>query len=565
MNTALKTSLALAAASMVGHAAAQLTMYSAEGFRGNGYKTEKAVDRIEGQGYGDMIGSVYIESGNWELCDDTQFRGRCVALSPGRYPSLAATGLQNRVMSMRRLDAAPPASRTEVTLYDERNFGGQAMTTRSSLSGLRAQDFNDRAASIVVTGGSWEVCEHNDFGGRCVLLSPGRYPSIDRLGMADRISSLRPVGGSPADVPAAAPPMSVGEMRLYDRERFGGRTLTVREDMPSLRREDFNDMASSITVMAGTWEVCSDPRYAGRCVTLQPGQYPTLESMALNDRISSVRRVAGTPAPVPMVPSATFYEQEGFRGRSYAAHESNGNFDRAGLSVRAASIDVQVGRWDVCEDPRFGGKCVSLQPGRYPSIASLGLSDRVASARAFGADGKIVIGADGNGGEWGRGNGMGESNGRPPQGVFDPRRRDNEPLYEAQVKSVRQIVATSDQQRCYVNQDPVPASRDANVGAAIAGALLGGILGHQVGGGSGKDIATIGGVIAGAAIGSRVGGRMADGRAEDAAQRCTTTQAQGQPAYWDVTYDFRGIEHRVQMTTPPQQTIRVNAEGEPRL
>ena len=38
----------------------------------------------------------------------------------------------------------------------------------------------------------------------------------------------------------------------------------------------------------------------------------------------------------------------------------------------------------------------------------------------------------------------------------------------------------------------------------------------------------------------------------------------GGPHFWDVTYTFRGIEHQVQMNQPPQSTIIVNADGEPR-
>jgi len=46
-------------------------------------------------------------------------------------------------------------------------------------------------------------------------------------------------------------------------------------------------------------------------------------------------------------------------------------------------------------------------------------------------------------------------------------------------------------------------------------------------------------------------------------QRCENTA--GTPAYYEVTYNFRGQEHRVQMTTPPGRTIVVNANGEPRI
>jgi len=40
--------------------------------------------------------------------------------------------------------------------------------------------------------------------------------------------------------------------------------------------------------------------------------------------------------------------------------------------------------------------------------------------------------------------------------------------------------------------------------------------------------------------------------------------ADARPAYWDVVYNFRGQQHRVQMTSPPGQTVTVNGAGEPR-
>ena len=47
-------------------------------------------------------------------------------------------------------------------------------------------------------------------------------------------------------------------------------------------------------------------------------------------------------------------------------------------------------------------------------------------------------------------------------------------------------------------------------------------------------------------------------------QRCESQPSQAQPQYWDVTYTFQGLEHRVQMTASPGSTITVNAQGEPR-
>jgi uncharacterized protein YcfJ len=46
-------------------------------------------------------------------------------------------------------------------------------------------------------------------------------------------------------------------------------------------------------------------------------------------------------------------------------------------------------------------------------------------------------------------------------------------------------------------------------------------------------------------------------------QRCQQV-ASTTPAYWDVSYLYRGMEHHVQMTAPPGRTITVNGNGEPR-
>ncbi len=86
------------------------------------------------------------------------------------------------------------------------------------------------------------------------------------------------------------------------------------------------------------------------------------------------------------------------------------------------------------------------------------------------------------------------------------------------------------------------------------------MLGHQVGGGSGKDIATAGGAVAGAAIGANVGN---DNYGSRDVRHCEDV-ASTTPEYWDVTYNFHGSEHRVQMSAPPGPTITVNEDGEPR-
>ena len=79
----------------------------------------------------------------------------------------------------------------------------------------------------------------------------------------------------------------------------------------------------------------------------------------------------------------------------------------------------------------------------------------------------------------------------------------------------------------------------------------------QVAEGRGRDVATGVGALAGGAVGANVGSQYGGGYSQDV-QRCAYTQDSGRPDYYDVTYKFRGYEHRVQTTAPPGPTILVN-------
>ena len=46
--------------------------------------------------------------------------------------------------------------------------------------------------------------------------------------------------------------------------------------------------------------------------------------------------------------------------------------------------------------------------------------------------------------------------------------------------------------------------RDRNEGAAVAGAIIGGVLGNQIGSGSGRTAATVGGAVVGGLVGNEV-------------------------------------------------------------
>lgn len=90
--------------------------------------------------------------------------------------------------------AAPAWARA--TFYENDNFQGQSFSTNRQVGNVVNIGFNDRALSIVVTEGRWEVCGDVRFGGACRVLREGSYPSLRAMGMNDRISSLRPLGAN---------------------------------------------------------------------------------------------------------------------------------------------------------------------------------------------------------------------------------------------------------------------------------------------------------------------------------------------------------------------------------
>lgn len=356
---------------------------------------------------------------------------------------------------------------------------------------------------------------------------------------------------------------AAAQVTFYENEGYTGRSFNTGQTVRDFTRYGYNDVSSSVVVASSRWEVCEDVRFGGRCAILRPGNYPSLANTGLNNRISSARPISRNaqidedryaPQPIAAYNAAaqiTFYENEGYAGRSFTTQQQVNNFSDGGFNDRASSVVVTGSRWEVCEDARFGGRCTVLRRGNYPSLADTGLNNRISSVRPVGNNAQL----------------QDDRYAPQPAAVYDNRRRENERLYEANVTSARAVVTNSQQQRCWVEQQQVAAqpNNGTNVPGIAIGAVIGGILGHQVGKGTGKDLATVAGAVGGGVLGNNVGNNVAGQQVgTQSVQRCSNVNVQSAPQYWDVTYNFRGVDHSVQMTTQPGQTITVNAQGEPR-
>jgi hypothetical protein len=293
-------SVGLAAAALAaGPAAAQLILFEHDNFGGRRTELYGPTPDLATSGFNDMVSSVVVERGQWQICENAYYSGRCVTLRPGNYVSLGQFSLNDAISSARPEGGGgggrPPAGgyRNRVVLYEGFNFTGRSYTFDRDTVNLDNVGFNDRAQSAMVSSGSWTLCEDAEYRGNCHVLGPGNYASLGDL--SRRVSSLRQGDfGGASGSSGNYPPSWGGNTRLilYEGYNYGGRQFVVdRNRFDNLDGTGFNDRASSLRVERGYWMLCSDANFNGECRTFGPGNYSSLPP-GLNNSISSGRRIS---------------------------------------------------------------------------------------------------------------------------------------------------------------------------------------------------------------------------------------------------------------------------------
>ena len=291
MKRSMMLALGAASLSLAMTADAQITLYGQERMRGRAFTFDSSVANLQGSRLNDRASSLTVREGSWQVCSEPYYRGVCVTLGPGNYRTLRAIGLDNRVSSVREIgwDSGAGGGDRGIVLYEGVNFGGRNIRMDGIADTL--ERFNDRARSMIVHEGEWELCEHDRFRGACIVFREGRHQDLGVLSGA--VSSLRPLG-------VVAPGPGHGQVGgwgsgaravLYESPGFRGRSLVVDDALvDNLQQGGFNDRASSLRIERGYWVFCSDAHFQGQCRTFGPGDYPQLPP-GLNDRVSSGRRL----------------------------------------------------------------------------------------------------------------------------------------------------------------------------------------------------------------------------------------------------------------------------------
>lgn len=297
--------------------------------------------------------------------------------------------------------------RQGITAYEDVSFQGPGLTFSDAVPDLRNSLLNDRISSLqVAPGESWQVCEDVNFGGRCLVVS-GSQIDLRLRGWNDMISSMRrvPDRDGPRDRDDRADRRDRDgrndrsdrsdrdEVRItvYDDVNFQGAPFTFRNGIADLREFGLNDRISSLQVTAGeSWEVCENTNFSGRCVIVS-GSDRDLRPRGWNDRISSIRPVPSRQGGVnpddrngrrdgfvvPPRREIVLFDQPGYRG--VAQNVTQAAPGLGAFANRARSVQILDGVWELCEQSRWGGRCVRITSS-VPDIGRIGLNG-VASAR----------------------------------------------------------------------------------------------------------------------------------------------------------------------------------------
>ena len=139
---------------------------------------------------------------------------------------------------------------------------------------------------------------------------------------------------------------------------------------------------------------------------------------------------------------------------------------------------------------------------------------------------------------------------------------------------VRLVTVTVPRRECWDEEVAVQRrgrlDRDnGSLGSTIAGGLLGGVIGRQIGGGSGRDAMTVVGALVGSAIGNNAGGDRTPRDRDvvyDTVRRCETRDEVRQEERVDgynVTYLYNGREYTTRTRNDPGDRIRVRVSVNP--
>jgi len=175
--------------------------------------------------------------------------------------------------------AQEPSGPPKLVLYTQPSLAGDSRSIVANFPNLEAVDFDNKARSVRVLAGAWEICEEKNFK-KCQVVE-ANVMSLDALGLSAKISSVRllhtaraaavaPAGMMPPAAPITSSTtvtgMATPRITFFDKTNYRGDTLVL--DAPRGNLAGLTARAESVRVVEGSWQLCTGMNYTGTCTTL---------------------------------------------------------------------------------------------------------------------------------------------------------------------------------------------------------------------------------------------------------------------------------------------------------
>lgn len=258
---------------------------------------QHGVNDLREWGISNKISSYRVDRGEWRLCTGFDFTGYCQNVK-GYMGDLIATPLQDSVNSLRPVREGGGSGgrddRTAIAVYTRPNFSGRSWVFSDDVRDLSQVGLNSQISSVRIYGGRWQLCERVNFG-NCQSVTRD-VPDLRAAGIDNRVSSIREEGdwgrgrsgGSSGGPPGGRGGGGSGWMiTLFDDRGFSGLSFSARGEIRNLADVGFNDLASSIIVTGGRWQICTDRDFRGQCETITANVGRLGSNM--DNQVSSVR------------------------------------------------------------------------------------------------------------------------------------------------------------------------------------------------------------------------------------------------------------------------------------
>jgi len=104
---------------------------------------------------------------------------------------------------------------------------------------------------------------------------------------------------------------------------------------------------------------------------------------------------------------------------------------------------------------------------------------------------------------------------------------------------------------------------DNQIAGTVIGAVAGGVIGHQVGGGRGRDLATVAGAVGGGIAGKKIQENQQNQRTYTTTERrCSKVSGPSeQVVAYDVVYEYLGSTHQVRLDHDPGDRVELPVRG----